>query len=482
MTLAALCGKPALPLHRPRAGPRRLALNIRTCMWLLGLCLLDANATVMVILLGASFAVDFWFARTTMERRTTAVWRRLSQCLRAPPPQAVLFALLMLFNVACQTALVDTASQPYMMNILALHTVILAWACTTTPRGGLALAAVHHWSKVFISVLTALIVMQVLVREIAGEYVDLRFLITGQVSRSGITEGTVGVRPTSVFEEPSNHAIMVFMLLFVNRLTGPRRLWLSAVTLLSCLLSHAGIGLMLALYLLLDGISSTEARSHLRRNTLAVLTSLIAVAVLCTWFDVWTSLTAVATSMTNPETRYDPVAVRLFIPELIANFTAAQHLVGTGLTNYASLPEGLTQYDSSFALGVYYQAGVTGLALMLLTVRSVWHKHSARLAIMVMVLFATKLSLIVPAFWGVAALLECQTLRRRRTRMNTPLSAPLKSSEEPITTQVNEVPNAHRSRYSWLGLRRGRNRVAASGAGFDGAGAPAFGGLDPVQR
>jgi hypothetical protein len=147
--------------------------------------------------------------------------------------------------------------------------------------------------------------------------------------------------------------------------------------------------------------------------------------------------------------------VRAFVPERIAGFEPIEHLLGTGVANYAGLDEGLTQYDSSFALGVYYQAGLFGLVLLLLTLRATWRCHGVGAAAMLLMLLATKLSLLAPAVWAICALLHGDTGRLRQSSRGRCASA----RDNRLAARAPH--HAHRPHHHRARHRRRGNRAAA---------------------
>ena len=398
-------------------------VQVRCVIWLSMVCVIDANGVVLSVLLALACAVDAWLlGRGAHPRLRLHLWRQRWQ---QPPLQFLVFGAVMLLNVALQSWLVLAASRPYFSNLMILYGLLLTWACLTTPQDAPARRALHHWSMVFICVLSGLLLMQLAAHQLLGMNLDMREWITGEPSRSGTQEGTEGSRPTSVFAEPSNHAVVVFALTFIHNLCGPRRAWLSVVSLLSCLLNNSGIGMLLALFVLVDEGSRLIDRSTLRSPR--VIGGLMLVLAAATVAGVPGLVEKAYDRVAHPDTAYDPVAARVFVPQRIADFSPVEHLLGTGIANYASLDEGLTQYDSSFALGVYFQTGTLGLVVMILTLWRAWVAHSTRAALMLAMLFATKMSLIAPVFWALAALLGQEIFRRDRTHLLAGLASPTPS-------------------------------------------------------
>ncbi|MCC7061070.1 MAG: hypothetical protein AB7Q01_02575 [Gammaproteobacteria bacterium] len=383
--------------------------------WLLVLCMIDAPAPVLAPLLVAGIGLAVALAMT----RHGAGWASRRLLVRKLPLPLALFAAVILINVALQEFLVDAISRPYFVNLLTLHILLLAWAWIATPRSAAAWREVHLWSWRLLALLTAIVILQAMVRELLGTYLDVRLWITGVPSRSGVEEGTEGLRPTSMFAEPSNHAIITFLLALVNRLTGTdpaAQSRSSAVAVVSCLVSASGIGLLLAAVLTVELVVRLIAHA-LRRGAAGP----VALGVL------WTGSALLAWSpqalepqalqrIVEPSTGYDPLAVRAFVPARIWRFEPDEHLLGTGIANYASLEQGLTLYDSSFALGAYYQAGVAAVAMLAWLVLAATRRHSWAAATLVMALLATKMSLIAPMFWGLCMLLDrgsrCPSLGR----------------------------------------------------------------------
>jgi hypothetical protein len=368
----------------------------------------------MVAVLGLSVAFELWALTRAVpaNQRMRAFLARLYSA----PPQLIFFAFMMILNVALEERLSHADSRPYAFNFFVLHAVILIWACVSTPRTRAAREALHFWASSFVVLFSVLLLVQIVGQQVFEISIDFREVFTGEPARSGIEEGTSGLRPTSLFEEPSNHAIVIFLLTFIARVTGPRRGWLTAVSAFSCLFNNSGAGLMLAVFLVVEEISY---QASVRRIGLPLIASCVALMVL-----VLAGLEASGTKVMaverifRPQTNYDPVAVRLFVPNAILNFEPLDHLLGTGVSNYASFKDGVTLSDSSFVLGTYYQIGMLGLVMVLSTLRAAWTAHSARAALMLMMLFMTKLGLTSPIFWALTALLASGVVTGAATRKN----------------------------------------------------------------
>ena len=373
----------------------------RCFFWIACVCMFDAQATTMVAVLSFCIAFELWALTRSApaSQRLRAVLARLY----SPPPQLIFFAVMMLLNVAFEEHFTQADSRPYAYKFFLLHSVILVWAYVSTPNTRTSRDALHFWASCFAVAFSALLLIQVVAQHSLDITIDFREIFTGEPSRSSLEEGSSGHRPTSLFEEPSNHAVVVFLLTFIARITGPRYAWLTLVSALSCLLNNSGIGLFLAVFLVLEEISY---QASVRRIGAPVLVACGAVAVL-----VFIGLEAgdikimAVERILNPQNRYDPVAVRLQVPNAIMNFHPIEHLLGSGVSNYASFKDGITLSDSSFILGTYYQVGMLGLVMVLSTVRSAWAVHSVRAAVMLTVLFLTKIALTSPVFWALTTLL-----------------------------------------------------------------------------
>jgi hypothetical protein len=385
---------------------------------MLSVCLIDATARTLVLVLGSACLIDFWlFSRAVApHRRLQAFVNRF----RLQPFQFSLFAFVLLVNVTLQHSLVQADARPFAFNILVLHGFILLWAYLTAPDTRAAREGLHFWALVFVAALSALLFVQSALHHAFDITVDFREILTGTASRSaGVEEGTDGLRPTSLFEEPSNHAVVVFALTFLARITGPRYVWLTVLSTLSCLLNNSGIGLLLAVFLVLEEVSY---QASIRRVGLPLMVAVIALMALAfLGYEASNVKLLAVEQVIHPQTRYDPVAVRLFVPNAISNFDPLQHLIGTGVSNYASFKDGITQYDSSFILGVYYQIGALGLVMMVYTLQRAWVVHSARAALMLLMLFTTKMSLLAPMFWAIVTLLERQVAIQPNTRAKRPM-------------------------------------------------------------
>jgi hypothetical protein len=396
--------QPPTSFPPPSAAPLAASewgMQWRCFFWMVCVCLFDAKAPAMVLILGISIAFELWALTRSAQpsQRMRAMWRRLY----SPPPQLVFFAVMMLLNVALQERLTEAASRPYAANFVVLHAVILIWAYVSTPSSRIARQSLHFWASSFIIGLSLLLLVQIIAKQVFDVTVDFREMLTGEPSRSGIEEGTSGLRPTTLFEEPSNHAIVIFLLTFIARITGPRSSWLTAVSTFSCLFNNSGIGLILTAFLVLEEISY---QATARRVGLPLILGCAAVLVLLLIGLEASNYKVMAWErIIRPQNRYDPVAVRLFVPNAILHFEPIDHLIGSGISNYASFKDGVTLSDSTFVLGVYYQIGMLGLVMVLSTLRSAWLVHSPRAAAMLLMLFMTKMGLTSPIFWALTALL-----------------------------------------------------------------------------
>jgi hypothetical protein len=375
-------------------------------MWLLAVCAIDFSSKFSFMLMFSTMVLDLWFISRLASpgQAVQETLAHLGRRLRAPPPQVLIFAGIVLLNLALEHILVEAVARPFLFNIMFLQVVILLWACLTTPNSRAARTIVHRWATVFVCGLGATLLLQLLLYNGLGFNLDLREMLTGAPSRSGIEEGTEGQRPTAIFEEPSNLAITVFTLTFIARLTGPRQFWLTAVATLTCLMNNSGIGLFLAAFLLAE-----EALARLRRNFVLVpvlVMLLVSVLGLAATLEVAEFKLHALDQLIHPTTRYDPIAVRMYVPWRISNFDALEHLIGTGIANFAAFKDGYTQYDSSFLLAVYYQVGMLGVPLLVITLLSAWRVHSFGAAVTMAMLFATKMSLLTPAFWALVALMH----------------------------------------------------------------------------
>jgi hypothetical protein len=298
--------------------------------------------------------------------------------------------------------LVEQVSRPFLFNNLMLNAILLGWACLTTPNSRAARVALHRWATVIICALAALLFVQLVLYYGLGFALDIRELLTGEASRSGIEEGTEGARPTTIFVEPSCLAILAFGLTLIARLTGPQCTWLTVVAGLTCLLNNSGIGLFLAGFLFVE-----EGVARLKKH-LVLAPLLLAVVAAVAWLAAMTDATdfklLALEQIIHPTTRYDPVAMRMYVPLRILNFDGWDHLMGLGIANYAAFKDGFTQYDSSFLLGMYYQTGLLGMPMLVLTLAVTWRVHSLRAALMVAALYATKMSLSCTLFWALICL------------------------------------------------------------------------------
>jgi hypothetical protein len=385
---------------------RDIGVQLRCVAWLAAVCAIDFSTTFSAQLMLLGCLLEFWCLsrRAAPGQGLRAAFGQWQQRLQTPPPQMWMFAGVMLLNVALEHWLVEPVSRPYLFNILTIHTMILLWACLATPAERGASRQLHRWAGLFISALGLILLTQLALRYGLDYTWDLRQMLTGEASRSGVEEGSEGERPTTIFMEPSCLAITAFTLLLVARLTGPRQTWLTAVTAMTCLLNNSGIGLLLTLYLLVE-----ELLVQLRKNPwLVPLTvgTLLALGLLAMVVDLRDFKLLALDQILHPTTRYDPVAARAYVPQRIMNFDALEHLIGSGIANYAAFKDGFTQYDSSFLLAVYYQMGWLGLPMLLVTLHAAWRGHSVVAMGMVAALFSTKMGLIAPPFWAVVALLH----------------------------------------------------------------------------
>jgi hypothetical protein len=402
----------------PQAALSELGAHWKCLIWMVCFCMIDSTARSMVLVMGSACLLDlFLFSRSVPAHRRLQAF---SSRLRMPPFQFLLFAVVLLVNVTLQHRLVEADARPFALNILVLHAAILLWAYWTAPDTRAAREGLHFWALVFVAVFSALLFVQSALYTAFDMTVDFREILTGTASRSaGVEEGTDGLRPTSLFEEPSNHAVIVFALTFLARITGPRYVWLTVLSTLSCLLNNSGIGLVLAVFLVVEEVSY---QASIRRVGVPLMVAVIALMALAFLGYEASNIKLLAVEQViRPQTRYDPVAVRLFVPNAIANFEPMQHLLGTGVSNYASFKDGITQYDSSFILGVYYQIGALGLVMMVYTLHRAWVVHSLRAAVMLLMLFVTKMSLLAPTFWAIAVLLDQGVAVQPNTRAKRPM-------------------------------------------------------------
>jgi hypothetical protein len=394
------------PPQPPAVALSQAGLQVRCVLWLLAICAIDFSSKFSFMLMTCSALLDLWFVSRLAQpgQGARAAAAQVLRRLRAPPPQVLMFAGIVLLNLSLEHILVEPVARPYLFNIVLLQVAVLVWACLTTPNSRAARASMNRWATIFICVLAAIVVIQSLLYGGFGYNLDIRELLTGEPSRSGIEEGTEGERPTAIFEEPSNLAITVFTLNLVARLTGTRHAWLTAVAGLTCLLNNSGIGLLLAGFLLAE-----EAIARLKRHLVLVPLIVLVFATLA-WLSVTMDLgdfkLHALEQIVHPTTRYDPVAARMYVPWRISNFSPLEHIIGTGIANFAAFKDGFTQYDSSFLLAVYYQTGMLGLPMLLVTLFAAWRVHSLGAAFTMAALFATKMSLLAPAFWALVALMH----------------------------------------------------------------------------
>jgi hypothetical protein len=383
-----------------------LAVQLRAVFWLGVVLLIDASGPVLLIAAGFATAVDMWLR--TIRSRSQFSADALAAVHPRLPVAFLLFGLMVVVNVLFQSMFVDAESSPYLLNIVVTHLCLLFWAYITAPSDRLVISAIHKWSMIFICVLSGLLFVQILWRENFGTYLDFRLLLTGEASRSASEEFDDGARPTSLFAEPSNHAIAVFLLAFVHSVCGRRSFWLALVAMASCLLTNSSMGALLALYLLIDeGVRHIHVQpGRLLNSLLLLLGGVVVVLGLAYVLDASDIIALAYERVIAPESPYDPIAVRLYVPLRIAEFSVFQHLLGSGIANYASFPEGLTLNDSSLILAAYFQMGIAGLVLLWAPVRAYAKNHSWRLALMLLALYVTKLGLLMPAFWALAALAQ----------------------------------------------------------------------------
>ncbi len=376
----------------------------------------------MALALLSATALELWLVSRSSQRHQgwQARCESLVQRLHWPPLHFLLFSFVILLNVALQQFLVQPDSQPFAVNILLLHAFILLWAYLTVPDSRAARESLHFWAMVFIAVFSTLLFVQSVAYNRFNLIVDFREILTGAASNSsGSDEGSQGMRPTSVFDEPSNHALVIFALLFLVRITGPRRLWITVLATASCLLNNSGLGLLLASFL---AVEEASYQATIRRVGVPLAVAAVALMALAVVVNEVPSMKLAALErIVNPQNQYDPIAVRLFVPNSIAKFEPIEHLIGTGISNYASFKDGITQYDSSFILGVYYQAGILGLLMIMYTLYRAWIAHSRRAALMLLVLYVSKLGLLAPMFWGISALLDRKLVIQPNNRAPRPL-------------------------------------------------------------
>jgi hypothetical protein len=379
-------------------------LEVRCLMWLLAVLLFDFQPRLTAALLITFCLLDLWFLSRLAPAGDGLRWviSSVTARMKQVPPQVWMFVGIMLLNLALEHILVEQVSRPFLFNNLALNCVLLAWACLTTPNTRAARAALHRWATAIICALAAMLLLQLVLYYGLGFALDIRALLTGEASRSGVEEGSEGERPTTIFIEPSCLAIVVFGLTLIARLTGPRHTWLTVVAALTCLLNNSGIGLFLAAFLFAE-----EALIQLKKH-LVLAPVLVMVVASVAWLAAVTDATDFRLSaldqILHPTTRYDPVAMRMYVPLRILNFDGWDHLMGLGIANYAAFKDGFTQYDSSFVLGMYYQTGLLGMPMLVLTLVTVWRVHSLRAAAMMAMLYATKMSFSCTLFWALICL------------------------------------------------------------------------------
>jgi hypothetical protein len=394
-----------------------MTVHLRAMVWLATVALIDAGGLFLPIAVAVAVAFDN-LLRGLAPRRLADAGAVKSQRRQTVPAEFWLFGAMLAMNVAFRSMFIDAESAPYALNIVLTHLVMLMWAWLAAPTDDRMLLALHRWSQVFIYVLSGLLFMQIALREAFDSYLDLRLLLTGEASRSAVAEFSEGSRPTSLFAEPSNHAVVVFVLTFVHSLTGRQTALLAVVAACSCLLTSSSMGALLALILLIDTVGRhVHPIRWLRTNSPALLVVPVTIVLVLAATDVSDVFARVLAQVLTPETGYDPIAVRLYVPLAIAEFEAYQHLFGSGLTNYASFPEGLTLNDSSLLLAAYFQMGMCGLILLFLPLRVCLRKHGWRAAFLLSALYLTKLGLLVPAFWGLAVLVRQRGVEHRAPRV-----------------------------------------------------------------
>jgi hypothetical protein len=389
----------------PPVALSQAGLQVRCMLWLLAVCAIDFSTSFSFLLMVCSCLLDLWFISRLAApgQGIRAVFTHLKQRLRSPPPQVLIFAGIVLMNLALEHILVEAVSRPFLFNNLLFQSAVLLWACLVTPNQRAARGTLHRWATLFVCALGTMLLVQVVLYGGLGYNFDIRELLTGQASRSGLEEGTEGERPTAIFVEPSCLAISVFTLNFVARLTGPRQVWLTAVTALTCLLNNSGIGLFLALFLLVEE-AVTQLKQHLVLVPVIVM-GLTAMVWLAASLEMGEFKLHALDQIFRPSTNYDPISVRMYVPLRILHFDSLEHIIGSGIANFAAFKDGITQYDSSFALGVYYQIGLLGVPILLLTLYSAWRAHSFSAFLTMGALFATKMALQTPPFWALVALL-----------------------------------------------------------------------------
>jgi hypothetical protein len=403
---------PQAPAGQPPVAFSRAGVQLRCFIWLLCACIIDLSTKGMTVWLVSACALDLWLLGRAAQPGHGAqlAMQHVKLRFRKVPLAVWWFVGVMLLNLALEEYLVERVSRPFLINILILHGIILVWACLTTPATRAARAALHQGATVLICLFGGILLVQLVLQFGLDYTLDVREILTGEASRSGIEEDKPGERPTAVFVEPSNLAVMVFLLTFIARLTGPTATWLTIVAALTCLLNNSGIGFFLAAYLFAE-TAVAKLKQHLVLVPLivAAVLALVAATVLIDFGDL---KIGPLERILRPQTRYDPVAVRLYIPLSIANYDAWQHLIGTGIANYAAFKDGFTQYDSSFVLGLYFQTGLLSVPFMLAILYSAWRVGSWRALAMMLVLFSTKISPVMPGFWGLVVLLALRSAVR----------------------------------------------------------------------
>jgi hypothetical protein len=396
-----------------------MIVQLRAMVWLASVALVDASGLFLPIAVAVAVALDS-LLRWLAPRRLADLEVEKSRGWQSAPAEFWLFGAILAMNIALSSVFVDAESAPYALNIVLTHLVILTWAWLAAPTDGPTLLALHRWSKVFIYVLSGLLFMQIAWREVFDSYLDLRLLLTGEASRSAVDEFSEGSRPTSLFAEPSNHAVVVFVLFLVHSLTGRQTVLMALVAVCSCLLTGSSMGALLALILLIDALSRhVHPIRWFRTNSLALLVVPVMIVLAITATDVTSTFARAIAQVISPETGYDPIAVRLYVPQAIAGFDPYQHLFGSGLTNYASFPQGLTLNDSSLLLAAYFQMGVSGLIVVFLPLRACLRQHGRRAALLMSALYLTKIGLLVPAFWGLTLLVRQRSIRHQALAVPT---------------------------------------------------------------
>lgn len=386
------------------------ATHLRAILWLAILCMLDFGGPILAGAMLVAIFVDQLL-------RTGAI-PLLSPHRVCLPMEVRVFLLALVMNLAIPGLFIALESRAHVANVYVTYVTCLVWATFTAPSGRPMHQALNVWSRVLICVLSALLFTQVLTREITNEYLDIHMALTGEPARSSDIEFDEGSRPTSLFVEPSNHAIAIFLLMFVNTVTGSRPGWLTIIGAASCLLTGSTMGAILAVYLVLDE-TITQVRRLARSGALLtfVLGVLIAVAIAIS-IDASDLLIYAIQRVLEPETPYDPVAARMFVPLAILDFTLPQHFLGTGVANFASFP-GVALADSSLFLVAYFQLGWLGLLVLAAPLRAYARAYSLQAALMLGAVYLTKIGLLLPAFWALAALAHSRPFRRDRSEVRT---------------------------------------------------------------